>query len=169
MFASKTSHMCNEIERYHIGKKRCLVIKHVIDTRFEEKGDHVITHAGIKHSNVRVISAESITEAIPTAMQYDVIGIDEIQFFYDCAEVQRLANAGKIVICAGLDSDYRGNIFNNMHCLIPLCEDVIKLKAVCVRCGENASFTNRKETDRTDMIGGSDLYEALCRKCKFQN
>ena len=98
----------------------------------------------------------------------EVLGIDEVQFFDDgVVEVcERLANMGKRVIVAGLDTDYLGNAFKPIPELMAVAEFVTKHLAVCMRCGSPANRSQR-------LLGGGDLvevgssesYEARCRRC----
>ena len=97
-----------------------------------------------------------------------VVGVDEVQFFDDgvvdvCEE---LANRGARVICAGLDQDYRGMPFGPMPRLLAIAEYVTKLHAVCVRCGREASRSQRLVAMEGQLfVGGAAAYEARCRKC----
>jgi thymidine kinase len=108
MFASKTSTMCNDVERYRIANKLCVIVKFSNDTRYNHlaKNGGIVTHAGFEHCKCPVIPARTLTEVFDEISEYEVIGIDETQFFPDCVEiVQKLANMCKIMICAGLDGD----------------------------------------------------------------
>ena len=98
----------------------------------------------------------------------DVVGVDEAQFFDEgLVEVcNLLANQGKRVIVAGLDMDFRGNPFGPMPALCAVAEDVTKVHAVCVRCGELAQFSHRLVAgDNQVMLGEMQTYEPLCRQC----
>lgn len=171
MFSSKSTSMCCAVERYHIANKLCVIVKYRKDTRYDHlaKSGGVVTHAGYEHSKVPIVHAESLKDVLEEISEYDVIGIDEIQFFSDCVEVvHALANVGKVMICAGLDGDFRGKPFGRVLELIPIAEEVIKLKAVCMKCCGDASFTARitNETD-IEVIGGADKYIAVCRRCMW--
>jgi thymidine kinase len=119
-----------------------------------------------------VASAQEILTAVsPTTT---VVAIDEVQFF-DTAVVQvcdALAEQGKRVICAGLDMDFRGVPFGPMPDLLARAEEVQKLHAICVICGEEASRTQRlieghpaAYDDPVVMVGAAEVYEARCRQC----
>ena len=98
---------------------------------------------------------------------YDVIGIDEGQFFNDIAHYcEKWAQTGKTVIVAALDATFQRKPFNSILQLVPLAEKVTKLTAVCTDCAADAAFTARttKETD-VEVIGGSSSYKAVCRNC----
>lgn len=171
MFASKTSHMCNEVERYHIANKLCVTVKYSSDTRYDSlaKSGGIVTHAGREHSKVPVVRTGTLESIYDEISEYEVIGIDEVQFYPDCVEViQKLANEGKIIICSGLDGNYLGKPFGRILELVPLAEEVVKLKAVCMVCSDDASFTARRGAAKTEIdIGGADKYIAVCRNCMW--
>lgn len=163
MFSGKSSEMTKRIRRFYYAKKKTIIIKYVKDDRYS-KNDEIFTHDKIKSS---AFPAAKLADVYEKCLNYDVIGIDEGQFYPDLLEYAELfANVGKIVIIAALDGDYKREPFLDVCKLVPKCESVIKLRAVCMECGKKASFsfriTNEKETE---VIGGSDKYVALCRKC----
>jgi thymidine kinase len=98
----------------------------------------------------------------------EVVAIDEAQFF-DASIVEvanTLADRGIRVIIAGLDQDYRGVPFGPMPQLLAVAEYVTKLNAICVKCGNPASRTQRLiKDDHTVLVGASDIYQARCRNC----
>ena len=104
----------------------------------------------------------------------EVVAIDEVQFFDDevCNVVDKLASRGIRVICAGLDTDFRGEPFGPMGKLLTQAEFVTKLTAVCMKCGGPATRTQRiingqpaSYFDKTILVGASESYEARCRQC----
>lgn len=165
MFSRKTSNMCTAVERWHIANKKCIIIGHSSDVRYG-KTEKIITHSGYTPENIPMIRAYELKSAFDELTRYDVIGVDEVQFFPDCVEIiNKLANMGKIIICAGLDADYKGRCFGRVHELIPLAEEVTKLKAVCIKCYSDASFTARTSDEtEIEVVGGADKYIAVCRK-----
>lgn len=110
------------------------------------------------------------SEEIDDQVKYDteVVAIDEIQFLDDgiINVCTKLADSGKRVILAGLDQDYTGKPFGPMPQLLAIAEYVHKLSAICVKCGNPASRTQRltKNTE-TVVVGTTDIYEARCRNC----
>ena len=99
--------------------------------------------------------------------KFDIIGIDEAQFFDDSIidVCNKLANAGKRVIVAGLDMDYRGNPFGPMPNLLAIAEYVTKVHAVCTRSGKMASYTHRTvKNEDLVLLGDTRRYEALSRR-----
>jgi thymidine kinase len=174
MYSGKTTTMTNDVERYHIANKRCIIIRHADDKRYDHliKNGGVVPHDLIERSTVPTVSVQKLASADELAQSFDVIGIDEAQFFDDCPEyAQKWANEGKTVIWAALDGDYRARPFGRIHELLPMCEDIVKLKAVCMLCYNDASFTARIETPRGDTvvdIGGKEKYMAVCRQCMWK-
>lgn len=103
--------------------------------------------------------------------EIDVVGIDEAQFFdsglIDVCNL--LANNGIRVIVAGLDMDFRGIPFGPMPGLCAIADEVSKVHAICVKCGQLASFSHRTvKNDKQVLLGETEEYEPLCRECYQQ-
>jgi len=102
----------------------------------------------------------------------EVVGIDEAQFLgEELVDVcTKLANLGKRVIVAGLDTDYLGRPFEPMPRLLAIAEEIVKLLAICVRCGNPAVHTQRLvESEELVVVGATGIYEARCRRCFESN
>ena len=173
MFSGKSEELIRRAKRVFIARKRVVVCKPKIDTRYGHR--RVSSHDG------KSLRAHSIDQSRPediltlaATKDADVIAIDEVQFFG--AEiipvVQRLVEAGRRVIVAGLDMDFAGRPFGSMPVLMALADEVTKLKAICVKCGEPATFNQRLINGRPAaiddpiiVIGGKESYEARCRRC----
>lgn len=162
MFSGKTTEMFRRIKRYTAANKKCLIIKYAADSRYSK--EHASSH------DREMLVAQPAKELLPFLKKlenYDVIGIDEGQFYPDLVEFcQMAASIGKILIISALDGDFRRKPFGRVLELIPLSEKVTKLSAVCCVCFCEAHFTRRisKEQEVT-VIGGSDKYIAVCRAC----
>mmetsp|Transcript_22998 Transcript_22998/g.17442 ORF Transcript_22998/g.17442 Transcript_22998/m.17442 type:complete len:157 (+) Transcript_22998:255-725(+) len=102
---------------------------------------------------------------------YDIIGVDEGQFFPDIVKFsEEAANSGKIVIISALDGTFQRTGFPSILELIPLAEKVKKLQAICKKCSQNASFTFRTvQSTEVKLIGGESMYIPLCRECFNQS
>ena len=116
--------------------------------------------------------ATKTTELLPLldkVKDYDVVGIDEGQFFPDVVEFcDRAANLGKTVVVAALDGTFERKPFRNIVSLIPLAEKVSKFSAVCVYCTKEAAFTRRAiASKQVELIGGAEMYKPVCRGCFF--
>jgi len=128
--------------------------------------DEAVTHDLMR---TRALATHKLSNVIahPAVREAQVVGVDEGQFFPDLAEgANALANAGKVVIVAALDGTFRQDPFPATAQLLPLCERVDKLQAVCRGCGEDASFSVRLTQDEeVHVVGGAEMYQALCRSC----
>ncbi len=163
MFSGKTEELIRRLRRAIIARQKVAIFKPRIDTRYS--ADHLVSHSELKIPSRVVAHPREILEL---ALESQVVGIDEAQFF-DAGLVpvcQKLANMGKRVIVAGLDMDYRGEPFEPMPQLMATAEYVTKTSAICVVCGNPAHFTQRKTPDSARVIvGAADIYEARCRNC----
>ncbi len=165
MFASKSTTMLRDLERYVRAGKRCIVIKYDEDTRYDHlsKLGGIVCHDGIEYK-LPLTSQHSLEDI--NVDNYDVIGISEAQFFDDLMICSKWANDGKIIIAEGLDGTFERKIFKPISDIIPYCEKITKLTAVC-KCGDKAVFSKKigGDMDVTKDIGGSDKYTPVCRQC----
>ncbi|HEB84968.1 MAG TPA: thymidine kinase, partial [Bacteroidetes bacterium] len=163
MFSGKTEELIRRLRRAEIAGQQVVVFKPVIDDRYAEV--EVVSHSELRLPSLPVRTVREIEEQVGDAQ---VIGIDEAQFIQgDLFHlVRRLADRGRRVIVAGLDTDYRGEPFEPMPQLMCEAEFVTKTMAVCHRCGAPAHRTQRigGGTERV-IVGGKALYEARCRSC----
>ncbi len=168
MFSGKTDELIRRLVRATIAKQKVQVFKPAIDIRYAV--EKVASHTGSTYDAVPVQKAAEIRSRLDD--DTTVVGIDEAQFFDpDVVTVAReLAARGVRVLVAGLDTDFRGEPFGSMPVLMSVAEDVSKLHAICMVCGENASRTQRlvngkpaRYDDPVVIVGASELYEARCR------
>lgn len=169
MFSGKSEELIRRLRRAVIAKKKVQVFKPHIDDRYSL--DQVRSHSGVGFDAIPVSSSQELLRLVKP--DSEVVGIDEAQFFdADLPQVVRkLADAGRRVICAGLDLDFRGEPFGPMPVLLALAERVDKLTAICVVSGEPATRTQRlingkpaAYDDPIILVGASDSYEARARK-----
>lgn len=162
MYSGKSELLMRNLRRAQYGKKSVIAFKPTIDTRYSK--DAVVSHDGVSFQAHLVRSPSDIETQ---GQGFDVIGIDEAQFFpHEIVDVaQRLASMGKHVIVAGLDTDYQGRPFGPMGDLLAVADDVHKIHAVCVVCGAQATRSQRIVSNAsTVLIGSTSMYEARCRK-----
>ena len=163
MFAGKTTELLRRCNKHTITGKEVLRVKFSADKRY---GDDfkISTHGGIKSPATPINRLADLREQW---RRYDVIGVDEGQFFADIVEFsEKAANAGKVVIISSLQGTFMRGAFPNILALIPKCEKIKKLTAICKLCKQNASFTFRTASkDCHAMIGGENMYMPLCREC----
>ena len=164
MFSGKTEELLRRVKRAKFARLSAVVFKPRVDDRYDEV--KVVTHEGISTDAVPIASSSDMLALV--GPNVSVVGVDEVQFFDDgivdvCEE---LANRGVRVICAGLDQDYRGMPFGPMPRLLAVAEHVTKLHAVCMRCGAEASRSQRLVAMEGQLfVGGAAAYEARCRRC----
>ena len=170
MFSGKSDELIRRLRRCEYAKLQVQVFKHNLDTRVTI--EHVRAHNGSMIKATPVANAELLLNYI--AQDTEIIGIDEIQFFdKNIIEViLKLVKEGKRVIAAGLDLDFRGIPFGPIPVLMAVADKVTKLKAICMRCGQDSHFTQRlvnnkpaKFNDPIVLIGAEDCYESRCRQC----
>jgi thymidine kinase len=164
MFSGKSEELIRRLRRAMIARKRVEVFKPVIDDRYS--ADEIVSHGDSRMTSVVVKNAEEIMTRID--WRSEVIGIDEGNFMGDgLIEVaQKLADSGKQVIVAGLDTDYMGRPFMPIPDLLAHAESITKTLAICVRCGNPAKHTQRlRGSDDLIVVGAADMYEARCRRC----
>ncbi len=170
MFAGKSEELIRLARRALYAKKNVQVFKPVIDDRYH--ASMVVTHMGVKHEAIAVRSVADLRTKIPEGAQ--VVLIEEAQFFDSSLAdlAMELADSGIEVVCAGLDQDFRREPFGPMPRLLALADEVIKLRAICMKCGAPASHTYRmvdgEPVHRDDpiiLIGATESYEARCRNC----
>lgn len=164
MFSGKSEELIRRLRRARIARKRVQVFKPIIDVRYS---DHeIVSHGDIRMESEVITGASEILKKLDWRTQ--VVGIDEPNFLgaelIDVAN--QLADSGKQVILAGLDTDYMGRPFPPIPELLALAESITKTLAICMRCGNPAKHTQRLvESDDLIVVGAAGMYEARCRRC----
>ena len=162
MYSGKSEELIRRLRRASIAKQSVAAFKPKIDDRYHPTD--IATHTGAKIRSTPVGSADELYER---AKSFDVVGVDEAQFFDPALPevVDLMGTLGKRVVLAGLDRDFRGLPFGSMPQLLALADDVTKLRAVCVVCGGPATHTFRTSAANQELVavGSTDLYEARCR------
>lgn len=163
MFSGKSTLLLTRYRRYRIAGKTCLLVKYQGDTRYPNSEELLITHDQISYKATSCSTLEEIDQFI---QNYDVICIDEIQFYPDAhVYCDRWANQGKIVEACGLSGDFRRRPFEQISLLIPMCEDIFHVKAVCKATGKDAPFSKRLTNEmEQEVIGSTDKYIAASRE-----
>ena len=162
MFSGKTEELLRRVRRAKLAKQKIKIFKPKQDVRYSKK--KVTSH---DNNSIKSKPINSPSKILEIAEKFDVIGIDEAQFFDESiVEVcNKLADSGKRVIVAGLDMDYMGKPFGPMPNLLAIAEYVTKVHAICTRSGKMASYTHRiAKSDELILLGDTRKYEALSRK-----
>jgi len=167
MFSGKTEEMIRRLRRARIARQKVQVFKPIVDKRYGI--NKVTSHSGSDFEAFPIKEAKELLDLLND--DTTVVGIDEAQFF-DSAVVnvtKLLTKRGMRVIIAGLDQDFRGEPFGSMPILMSLAENVDKLHAICMVCGEPGTRTQRlvngypaNYDDPIVIIGASEMYEARC-------
>lgn len=163
MFSGKTEELIRRLNRAKIAKQRVEIFKPAMDVRYHN--ENVVSH---NENSIRSTPIQVASDMLLLAGNCDVVGVDEAQFFDEelldvCVT---LANKGIRVIVAGLDMDFTGKPFGPMPYLLSAAEYVTKVHAICMNCGEIASYSYRLTNDEGQvLLGENDSYEARCRDC----
>lgn len=176
MFSGKTEELIRRIRRVEYARMRAIVFKPKIDDRYSY--NQVVSHSEQKIESVPVENVAHIRSYLGAVTQsFHVIGLDEVHFFDESVVelCEDLVSQGVRVIAAGLCEDYLAQPFGSMPHLLTHADMVTKLMAVCMRCGQPASKSQRisrskiKPSDDQLLVGASLHYEARCRTCFKKN
>jgi len=164
MFSGKSEELIRRLRRAEIARQRVQIFKPQIDQRYSTT--EIVSHSGleIRSDNVRT-AAEVLQKVEPRT---EVVGIDEAQFLGEelIHVCTKLADMGKRVMVSGLDTDFMGRPFEPMPRLLAIAEEITKLLAICVRCGNPAVNTQRLvASEDLIVVGAAGMYEARCRRC----
>lgn len=169
MFSGKSTELLRRIRRGEIANKKSVLIKYAKDTRYCD--EEICTHDRIKRVSYK---SERLYETYNSNKNdfdgSDQIGIDEGQFFPDLVEFcEEMANKGKEVFVALLNGNFARKEFevNQIGNLIAISDEVVQMRAICNYCKKSeASFSKRiVDSTETEVIGGTDKYNAACREC----
>lgn len=171
MFAGKSEELIRRVKRAAIARKNVQVFNPYLNERYSP-ACLLKNHDGLVVEAQPVRNSEEIAESVRP--ETEVVAVDEVQFFDKSISdvATALANRGIRVILAGIDTDFRGEPFGPMSYLLAIADDVMKLHAICMNCGEPASRSQRLINGKpalydspTIMVGGRESYEARCRAC----
>ncbi len=164
MFSGKSEELIRRLRRAEIARQRVQIFKPGIDQRYSD--NHIVSHSELK------IRSDSVKDAAELEARLDlrteVIGIDEAQFLGEAIvdTVVRLADLGKRIVIAGLDTDYLGRPFHPMPELLAVADEITKTLAICMQCGNPAKHTQRLVANEDLIVVGAEgMYEARCRRC----
>lgn len=163
MFSGKTEELIRRLKRARFANQKIAIFKPGIDVRYSE--GEVVSHDANRLVSKPIADAAEMLMIEPDVK---VVGVDEAQFFGDniVAVAKELADRGVRVIVAGLDTDYLGKPFGPMPALMAIAEDVQKVHAICVKCGNLANHSHRlSKSQDLVVLGEKDIYEPLCREC----
>jgi thymidine kinase len=166
MFSGKTEELIRRLNRSAIARQKVAIFKPTVDTRYH--ATDIVSH---NRNKIKSTPLKTAREIIALAVDCDVVGIDEAQFFDNAIidVANELANSGKRVVVAGLDMDYTGKPFGPMPQLLAIAEFVTKVNAICVKTGEIGSYTFRLpgQDGSQVLLGEKDTYEARGRRAFY--
>jgi len=165
MFSGKSEELIRRLKRARIARQRVACYKPDIDLRYHRTA--IASHGSQTHEAHTVTNVERLREALfPQLHEIDVVGVDEAQFF-DEAIIPlsvELVHLGKRVVMAGLDTTFTAEPFGPIPALMAIADEVTKLSAVCMVCGQPAIHTQRLgQSQELVVVGAAGLYEARCR------
>ncbi len=164
MFSGKSEELIRRLRRAEIARQRVQIFKPAIDERYSE--DHIVSHSDLRIRSVAVRDAADLESRLD--LRTEVIGIDEAQFLGMSIvdAVVRLADMGKRIVIAGLDTDYLGRPFHPLPELLAVADEITKTLAICMQCGNPAKHTQRLvASEDLIVVGAAGMYEARCRRC----
>ncbi len=164
MFSGKSEELIRRLRRAEIARQRVQIFKPAIDLRYAT--DHIVSHDDSRIHSIGVSNAADVEAKLD--LRTEVIGIDEAQFLGEAMVdlAVRLADMGKRVLIAGLDTDYLGRPFHPMPELLAVADEITKTLAICMQCGNPAKHTQRLiASEDLIVVGAAGMYEARCRRC----
>lgn len=163
MYSGKTEELIRRVRRAQYAKFKVQVFKPIIDQRYHQT--NVTSHNQNQVEAIPLVSIHEVWNFL--ADDTKVVAFDEGQFFtMELVQVCRdLAARGVRVIISGLDMDWKGMPFEPIPTLMAIAEDVTKHRAICTKCGELATYTQKigGSSDSQIEVGSQDFYEARCR------
>ena len=164
MFSGKSSALLSEVDKATIAKIPCCIVRPKTDTR------KFFTHSKMESDLCDIYNVEDLKQ-VP-AGQYELICIDEAQFFSSLYESLKWVAEGKRVFIAALNGDRHQKEWDVVQKMIPLADDIVFLKAVCSKCGSyDASFSFKRHdtsASQVDIGGSAESFIALCRQCLLE-
>ena len=166
MFSGKTSKLVSIFRTLRAYDESVCIINYAKDQRYSD--NKMSTHDNIHLDCIMTETLSCLDEE--TIKKYNVFLINEGQFFTDLYEVIMgwVETHDKTVYVAALDGDYKREGFTQVMRLVPLCDSIDKLSAVCKSCmdGTPAIFSKRTVVnDSRILIGSSNEYISVCRRC----
>jgi len=167
MFSGKSEELIRRLKRARIARQRVASFKPEIDLRYHSTA--IASHSSQTIDAMPVANVERMQEVLyPQLDEVEVVGIDEAQFFDARLQdfVMDLVHRHKRVVLAGLDTTFAGEPFIPIPNLMAIADEVLKLSAVCMRCGAPAVHTQRLgQSQELVVVGAAGVYEARCRAC----
>ena len=167
MFSSKTTKLLARIDRSKYQKKKTISFKPKIDDRYSIS-NQIVTHNDLHTTCYTVSSGEEILSIVSRIDDADIVAIDELFMIHEGGQACiKLFKKGYDVYVSSIELNFLGDPFFEVKEVMPYCTQIIKCKAVCTVCQQDARYTARKESfENTELIlqvGGEETYEARCQ------
>ena len=166
MFSGKSTRLVETVRKYTYKNKKTVLVNFIDDKRYSENSQ-IVTHDLNKYDS---LSCQMLGEIYDVIKNYDVIGIDEGQFYSDVVNIsEKLAYNGKIVIIAALSGNFKMEPFETVSKLISKADKIKLMKAYCFYCQKTAGFSLRTVcSDQEILIGAGEAYRPVCKKCYYK-
>jgi thymidine kinase len=166
MFSGKSTRLVETVRKYTYKNKKTVLVNFIDDKRYSENSQ-IVTHDLNKYDS---LSCQMLGEIYDVIKNYDVIGIDEGQFYSDVVNIsEKLAYNGKIVIIAALSGNFKMEPFETVSKLISKADKIKLMKAYCFYCQKTAGFSLRTVcSDKEILIGAGEAYRPVCKKCYYK-
>jgi thymidine kinase len=166
MFSGKSTRLVETVRKYTYKNKKTVLVNFIDDKRYSENSQ-IVTHDLNKYDS---LSCKMLGEIYDIIKNYDVIGIDEGQFYSDVVNIsEKLAYNGKIVIIAALSGNFKMEPFETVSKLISKADKIKLMKAYCFYCQKTAGFSLRTVcSDQEILIGAGEAYRPVCKKCYYK-
>ena len=167
MFSGKSTRLVETVRKYTYKNKKTVLVNFIDDKRYSENSQ-IVTHDLNKYDSLSCQMLGEIYDVI--IKNYDVIGIDEGQFYSDVVNIsEKLAYNGKIVIIAALSGNFKMEPFETVSKLISKADKIKLMKAYCFYCQKTAGFSLRTVcSDQEILIGAGEAYRPVCKKCYYK-
>lgn len=167
MYSGKSTELLRRYQRNKYAKRKALLFNHSLDKRYGESV--VSTHLLDQEKAYSISKIEEMISILDDNKEIKNIYIDEFQFFekeFSKLIISLVERQNYTVTVAGLDLTSDNKPFESMEKLMPYADDILKLKAVCCECGQNANKSYRLISSKEKIqIGANGSYIALCREC----
>ena len=175
MNAGKSTALLQSAHNYHeTGNETILFIPR---EDAERNSGLIKSRIGLSASAIVIDSKLKIFEYVQKEVEkrkIDAILVDEAQFLKKHHVLQMCKVCDELdipVMCYGIRTDFRGELFEGSGTLLALADNLIELKTVCNECSKKATMVVRLDArgkvvtkGSKVQIGGNDVYRVLCRK-----
>ena len=167
MFSGKSTKLIQYIKKYKTLNKKMIVIKPSLDNRYTESSN-ICTHDMEKKNCIMVDKDRLSSIFIDNNYSHsEIIMIEEGQFFSNLyLIIKQMLIDNKTIYISALNGDSNQELFGDIYKLIPICDNIEFLQALCLDCsdGTPAIFSKRLSSNLEQiLVAGATEYKAVCR------